>query len=175
MGCCLGDLVDRGKGLKKGKGLSRGNSQLKSGEGLARGVSQLSRGKGLSRGDSQLSRGGGLAPRSKARSEQMRDDRVPLVKRLISKGVTCHICPYFEDLGISMECGVVIGGMHERRKSSSGGSRVNRHNLIPACNYGNGFIESEPKLTRDLFGDLFVVREGDPEWAELSKRHDRMI
>ena len=65
-------------------------------------------------------------------------------------------------------------GIHERRKSGSGGSRVNPDNLIPCCNRSNGFIEDQPELVRVMFGAMFVVREGDEEWSTLSKRNDRM-
>lgn len=58
-----------------------------------------------------------------------------------------------------------IGGLHERRKRSAGGSLTNRQNLIPACNSCNQWVENYPLEAR-LIG--LVVRAGDDEWEELA-------
>lgn len=114
-----------------------------------------------------------LKPRSDGRTEQMVDHRIPLVRKLIAGGVKCAICPALRMAGVPTPSCPGVQGLHERRKSSSGGSRLNLANLVPACNWSNGFIESEPHLVRELFGDRFVVREGDPEWVVLGRRADR--
>ncbi len=142
---------------------------------LNRGTSELRR-TPLDRGTSQLARSGRLAPRSAARSKQMKEDRVPLVLAYIEAGITCEISPVLEDLGISHHCAHEIGGLHERRKSGTGGSRVNRANLVPACNWCNGFLEDAVGSDRVLIEDSFlVVREGDSEWEQLSKRRDKEV
>lgn len=99
--------------------------------------------------------------------------RIPLIVELSERRVGCLICPVLQSGGITTRCAGRIEGLHERRKRSSGGSLVNRNNLIPACNWGNGFIENEPALIRDLFGSELVVREGDVEWSDLGLRNDR--
>ena len=50
---------------------------------------------------------------------------------------------------------------------------MNPNNLIPACNWSNGFVEDQPALIRDLFGQVLVVREGDEDWERLGARNDR--
>ena len=140
---------------------------------MNRGSSQLRR-TPLPRGESQLARTK-IAPRSKARSKQMKDDRAPLVQSYIEAGITCEISPVFEELGIQHHCAHQIGGMHERRKSGSGGSRVNRANLIPACNWCNGYIEDAVGEDRVLIDSSYLVvrNEAHPEWEALSKRRDK--
>lgn len=115
-----------------------------------------------------------LRSRSKKRSAMMKEVRVPLIESLIRSGVGCLICPLLQDESISTNC-AGIQGLHERRKRSAGGSLINPLNLIPACNWSNGFIEDNPKLIRDLFGQVLVVREGDEDWEQLGSRNDRYI
>lgn len=109
----------------------------------------------------------------------MSEDRAPLVRALVEAGVTCEIAMVLEELGIDHQCQRNLSGMHERRKSSSGGSRLNRANLIPACSWCNGYIEDafdrpgQPHRTL-IEGSYLVVREGNPEWEALSKRNDRL-
>lgn len=161
------------KGLKRTP-LERGNPTLKRTE-LGRGTAGLDRG-------SSLERTGKLAPRSKARSKQMREDRVPLIESLVAAGVRCEVSMVFEELGIPHHCTGNIEGMHERRKSGAGGSRVNRANLIPACNWCNGYIEDavdKPGAPyRTLIEESFLVLrdcEADrDEWEAMSKRNDRL-
>lgn len=105
----------------------------------------------------------------------MAEERSPLVRRLVEAGVTCEISPVLASLGIDHRCTHQIGGMHERRKSSAGGSRTNPANLIPACNACNGQIEDAVGEERELIeNSILVVREGDDEWELLSKRRDRI-
>lgn len=111
-----------------------------------------------------------LAQRSKKRTKHMRGERAPQVKALIEAGARCEVCPILQAAGIPIRCGGVIGGLHERRKSSSGGSRSAPANTLPACNHGNGFLEDEPALVRERTGTALVVREGDPEFEELGAR-----
>lgn len=87
----------------------------------------------------------------------------------------CTIGPVLAELGVAGGCDGRgrVEGLHERRKASSGGSKVNEANLMPACNRCNSLIECEPKLVRERTGTLLVVREGDPEWEQLGRRHDR--
>ncbi|MBP7629495.1 MAG: hypothetical protein KA758_03510 [Acidimicrobiales bacterium] len=114
-----------------------------------------------------------MKQRSEKRAEHMKNERIPAVQAAAPGG--CRICPELERLGLSIggRC-PGVQGIHERRKSGSGGSRVNPDNLIPCCNRSNGFIEDQPELVRVMFGAMFVVREGDEEWSTLSKRNDRM-
>lgn len=105
----------------------------------------------------------------------MADERRPLVEKLVEAGVTCEIGPVLADLGIGPRCAVAIGGMHERRKSGSGGSRVNPDNLMAACNVCNGWLEDCVEPERSMVEEAgLVVREGHPDWDRLSKRHDRV-
>lgn len=166
--------MKRGGPLKRGKPLERGSGLARTG-GLSRG-SGLSRGAPLDRGSSSLSRGSGLAPRSKARSKQMRGDRVPYLLSLVNAGFGCEVCPVLDEGGIEVHCSGQIEGLHERRKSGAGGSRLNRDNLIPSCNWGNGFMEDAVGSDRAYIESHevgLVVREGHPDWDRLSKRHDR--
>lgn len=140
---------------------------------------------GLSRATKPMNRGKPLAPRSPKRAVHMATERRPAVEAAITAGRTCEVCPVLERLGIETHCQQQIGGIHERRKSGAGGSRVNPDNLIPACNWGNERIESvvdvtEPSPENPLGGERWrvehselVVREGHPDWDRLSKRHDR--
>ncbi len=174
-----GGGLSRGKPLERGGGLARGKP-LERGTGLSRGQG-LDRGKGLERGDSQLDRSTRIAPRSKKRAAQMKDDRIPLIVSLVEAGVKCEVSMVFEELGIPHHCTREIEGMHERRKSGSGGSRVNRANLVPACNWCNGYIEDAIDLPgkpyRTLIEESYLVlRETEADRVEfeaMSKRHDR--
>lgn len=67
-------------------------------------------------------------------------------------------------------CDREAANWHERRKCSSGGSRLNRDNFVAACQPCNSLIEEWP-IEAHAAG--LVVREGDPEWEALSKRNDR--
>lgn len=169
-----GAPLARGKPLARGSGLTRGKP-LERGSGLS-GGSALARGKPLERGDSQLDRSTRIAPRSKARAAHMRDERVPMIERLVAAGVTCEIGPVLADLGITkVRCTVQIGGMHERRKSGAGGSRVNPDNLMAACNACNGYLEDCVEPERTMVEDAgLVVRTSHPDWDRFSKRHDRI-
>ena len=126
--------------------------------------------------NSTLNQGGSLKrtelkKRSSKRQSVMTNDRVPLIQALVEAGYGCEICPVLEYHGCDdfNHCTGKIDGLHELRKRSAGGSLVNRNNLVPACNYGNGWIEDNPLLAHE-FG--LVVREGDPEWERLGKRND---
>lgn len=103
----------------------------------------------------------------------MAEDRVPRIERLVAQGVGCLIGPLLEAAGVDVRCRRRVEGLHERRKRSAGGSLVNPENLIPACNWCNGWVEDEPALARELFGSVLVVREGDVEWGGLGARSDR--
>lgn len=137
----------------------------------------------LKRGTSKLATSNGPARRSKARTKQMKDDRIPYIESLVAAGVGCEIsmvlaeCPHLADEGITLHCTGAIQGMHERRKSGTGGSRINRANLVPACNWCNGFLEDAHGLTREWIDHEsgLVVREGNPEWEQLSKRRDKEV
>lgn len=116
----------------------------------------------------------GLASRSSKRAQHMRDERVPLVKSLIERGVRCGICPLLDEMSVPHPPCPGIQGIHERRKSGAGGSRTNARNLVPACNWSNGWVEDKADLARGMFGSLLVVREGDEEWESLGRRADRI-
>lgn len=114
-----------------------------------------------------------LRQRSVKRQVHMTEERIPAVKAAIEAGRTCEVCPVLAEADIPVSCSGRIEGLHERRKSSSGGSRSNPENLIPACNWSNGYVEDQPLITRALTGTQLVVREGDPEWEALSAREWR--
>jgi len=112
-----------------------------------------------------------LRQRSERRAREMRTQRVPEVQRLNAEGVTCQVCPVLQCLGIRTHCARKISGLHERRKSSSGGSRENPANLVPACSWGNGYIEDAVGRDRGLIEmSSLVVRQRDPEWDSLGRR-----
>lgn len=113
-----------------------------------------------------------LKSRSDKRSKFMREERVPYIKSLVEAGVTCEIGPVLADVGIYPGCTQSIGGLHERRKRSAGGSLTNHQNLIPACNICNGCVEDQAGAVRELTGDILIVREGDSEWDALGIRSD---
>lgn len=104
----------------------------------------------------------------------MRTVRIPTIEAMVAAGRTCEVCPLLMGAGIpGVRCSGRIEGLHERRKSSAGGSRVNPANLVPACNHGNGLVETRAGDVRDRLGDRLVVRQGDPEWDLLGRRRDR--
>ena len=118
-------------------------------------------------GDSTLKRTW-LKPRSKKREHQMKTVRIPMVK---AHEGGCEVCPILDALGIETHCAGVISGMHERRKSSSGGSRENPAGLYGACSWGNGFIEDAVGEDREkIEASSLVVREGHPEYESLGVR-----
>lgn len=113
-----------------------------------------------------------LPQRSKKRAAHMREERAPEVKRLIEAGVTCKVCPILQSIGVKTCCQVQIGGLHERRKSGSGGSRSNPENTVPSCNWANGYLEDAVGRDRELIEacSALVVREGNHLWDSLGER-----
>lgn len=103
----------------------------------------------------------------------MRTVRIPTIETMVAEGRSCEVCPLLASIGFETHCAGRIEGLHERRKSGAGGSRVNEANLVPACNWGNTAVEDHAGPVRDLLGDRLVVREGDPEWERLGRRADR--
>ena len=144
---------------------------MRRGAPLPRGVSL--RRTGSLRRSGGLARTGGPAPRSAARQRQMSEERVPAVVEAVMSGRRCELGPVLQAAGLDPGCVGRIGGFHERRKSSAGGSRSNPANLLAACNRCNGWIEDHPFVVRAATGDALVVREGDPEWTALGRRADR--
>ena len=115
--------------------------------------------------------GSSLKSRSAKRAAHMRNERVPMVQTMVANGQTCEVCPVLNHLGIPTHCAGEIQGLHERRKSSAGGTRMGLPNLVPACNWGNGYIEDAVGEHRRLIdGSWLVVRPGDLEWDELGAR-----
>jgi hypothetical protein len=102
----------------------------------------------------------------------MASTRAPAVRKLVESGEMCRIGPLLSAEGLGPNCMIVVQGLHERRKRSAGGSLTNPDNLIPACNVCNGWVEDFPKLAREVFGSMLVVREGDAEWESLGRRAD---
>jgi len=140
---------------------------------LKRGTSQLKR-TPLARGKSAgLSRKGRLKPRSDKRAKFMSEVRAPQVAALVKAGVTCELGLIVDRasalMGGPAVCTKRIGGLHELRKRSAGGSLVNPDNLRPACNRCNGWVEDHPKEAYQLG---LVVRQGDTDWERLGKRAD---
>lgn len=144
---------------------------MRRGKPLERGGSQPQRSAPLKRGDSELKRTP-LRQRSDKRASFMRDTRAPEVARMAAAGDPCRVGLMLAREDVEHRCAGVVQGIHERRKRSAGGSLVNRANLVPCCNWCNGWIEDEPALARELFGCLLVVREGDLEWDLLGARLD---
>lgn len=135
----------------------------------------LSRGSGL-KATKPPERRTELARRSPKRAKEMAEHRIPLVKALVEAGVRCEMSMVYESLGIAHRCQGRISGLHERRKSSSGGSRLHPDNLVPACSWCNTFAEDAVGEDRRLIEESYlVVREGDPDWDRLSKRHDKAL
>lgn len=97
-------------------------------------------------------------------------ERSAMIRQMEADGRSCEVCPLLAHVGIKTHCAHRIQGLHERRKSSSGGSRLNPANLIPACNWGNSALECIPAKVRELTRDRLVVRPGDDEWLELGAR-----
>lgn len=113
-----------------------------------------------------------LKKRSEKRQRVMQDDRIPLIKQLVEAGFGCEIGPVLEHYGEAdaRHCRGRIEGIHELRKRSDGGSLVNRDNLVPACNFCNGWVEDHPAKAREIG---LVIRAGDPDYERLGARHDR--
>lgn len=113
-----------------------------------------------------------IKQRSAKRADLMASTRAPAVRKLVESGEMCRIGPLLSAEGLGPNCMIVVQGLHERRKRSAGGSLTNPDNLIPACNVCNGWVEDFPKLAREVFGSMLVVREGDAEWESLGRRAD---
>jgi len=113
----------------------------------------------------------GLRRRSPKRQKLMEQHRIPLIKELIQGGVGCEIGPVlaFHGERDARYCSGRLEGLHELRKRSSGGSLVNKDNLVPACNFCNGWVENNP-LKAWEYG--LVVRPGDPGYDELGASGD---
>lgn len=133
--------------------------------------SEIKRKTPMARGTSKLKRTK-LKQRSETRQTFMKETRAPAVEALVASGETCQVGPILHAAHLFSPCVKQIGGLHERRKRSSGGSLVNPDNLLPACNPCNGYIEDQPRLVRRLTGTKLIVREGDAEWSHLGKRAD---
>lgn len=158
----------RGRPMKRGKPLQRGKKGLRrDGEGARRFADQRSR----------------IRQRSAKEQAVYDEARIPYLRELQERRAPCEIGPRLIQLGIAgIHCGGAVQCLHERRKSSSAGSKRNRANLLGSCIWCNGWIEDwlpivEAELEMRLTladGRLLVVREGDPEWAGLSRRADRV-
>jgi len=160
--------LKQGTSVLKKSPLKQGTSVLKKSP-LKQGTSVLKKSP-LKQGDSVLAQTP-LKPRSVKCQTFMREERVPLIKQLIAAGVGCEIGPLLRHQGIeeSRLCSGHIQGLHELRKRGSGGSLSNLDNLIPSCNWCNGWVEENPDLAWMM---QLVVRPGDPDWERLGKRQD---
>lgn len=110
-----------------------------------------------------------MAARSSKRSAE-HEARKLIVGTLVDAGVRCEIGPHLAAAGVPVHCTGAVGGLHERRKRSSAGSTTITENLIPACNWCNGWIEDNPEAARGLFGTWLVLREGDEAWDSVGRR-----
>ena len=129
----------------------------------------------MKRTSGNLDRSSRIKPRSDKRAKFMREERVPMVKRLRAEGTPCLIGQMLADVGHDRFrlCAGEVQGIHERRKRSAGGSLRKPANLVPACNLCNGWIEDAVGEDRELLHELgLVVSAGDPEWDELGKAGD---
>lgn len=113
-----------------------------------------------------------IRARSKKRAYQMRTHRVPTIQAMIEAGRKCEVCPLLAAQGVSTRCAGRIEGLHELRKSSAAGSRLNPANTVPSCNNGNGLVELFPV---EAHAAGLVLREGDEGWDEMSSRFDRFL
>lgn len=109
--------------------------------------------------------------RSDKRQKLMNEDRIPLIQQLIAAGFGCEIGPVLAHHGEpdARHCRGAIQGMHELRKRSAGGSLINRNNLVPTCNYCNGWVEEHPDAAHE-YG--LVVRQDDLDYERLGARQD---
>lgn len=86
--------------------------------------------------------------------------RAALVAELEEAGVRCEIGHVLASAGVTpFGCTGEIQGLHERRKRSAAGSMTIGANLIPACNWCNGWVEDWLPVLAD---------ENDPEWVLLA-------
>ncbi len=112
-----------------------------------------------------------MRQRSKKRERLMATERGPLVKRLRDEGVRCEIGHVLAAAGVTpFRCSGEVEGIHERRKRSSAGSLTVAENLIPACNWCNGWVEDHPSEAREVAGDWLVLRPGDDGYDDLGAR-----
>lgn len=99
--------------------------------------------------------------------------RSSVVAALVAAGVRCEVGPVLRAGGIDVRCAGRIGGLHERRKRSAGGSLENPANLVPACNPCNAALESLGDVAiEEASGSLLVVRCRHDEWGALGERGD---
>jgi hypothetical protein len=64
-----------------------------------------------------------------------REERVPLVKRLLEERPRCEF---------PLGCTARAQGLHELLKRSGGGSIVDEANIATACHFHNGWAEDHP-------------------------------
>lgn len=84
----------------------------------------------------------------------------------------CAIGPLIAGVDPRHRCSGRYDAPHHLRKTGQGGSKINRANMVAACNPCNGWVEDEPDLARSLG---LVVREGDDEWERLGRRAQKMM
>lgn len=123
-----------------------------------------------------LSQGAPLARGGRLRGRSGKATGEAATRRAMPVPTVCEVGEILAAAGLDYGCrgagarGWPGWGWHERRKASSGGSKTNPVNLVWSCAVCNGAIEDHPAEVRAATGDLLVVREGDPGWAELGRR-----
>ena len=125
----------------------------------------------------RLDRGAPLRPRS-TKADAAARRRSALVQRLAAEGVRCEVGHVLAAAGVTpFRCSGALQGIHERRKRSSAGSLEVADNLVPSCNWCNGWIEDRlPILLADdpdrwaPVAAFLVLRPGDPGFDDAGVR-----
>lgn len=92
-----------------------------------------------------------------------------MIIEMIDAHTACEIGPILMKETHYEGCTGRATTFHEKRKRSAGGSITNRENLMASCHLCNMYVEEFPEISHHLG---LVLREGDPEWAAMSKRND---
>src|SRR5687767_4128374 len=114
-----------------------------------------------------------LRNRSAKREQLMRNERVPLVKRMLEDSPPCALgiaatsSPSVAAARLIADCEGRADCVHERRRRSQGGSLTKRVNLATLCSPCNNLIESDADVAAFAHRVGLVVRRGDPEWEEM--------
>lgn len=86
----------------------------------------------------------------------------------------CEVCPQLIAAGVEISCDGLAHELHHRRKRSSSGALANRANVVVCCHTANMAMEDRAEVIPVAEQLGLVVREGHPEWDELSARAWRL-
>lgn len=88
-----------------------------------------------------------------------REERVPLVKRLLDESPWCELGPKISEVDRRYDdCQNYAIGLHEIRKRSQGGSLTDPENVRRCCGPCNSWVEDHPVQAREVG---LVKRAGD--------------